>query len=67
MGEAAKGDWEMTVESLYRCPDCRTFWRAVWDSACDDECGACGAGSISPVAYRVIEGVGAGGGVIHLR
>ena len=42
------------VESHYRCPDCLGEWNGVWDSACDDECGNCGARAVRPLrAHRL--------------
>lgn len=60
-------DWERTVEALYRCYRCGAIWRSVWNSACDDECGDCGARDVTASAYRILEGDGAGEGVVRLR
>lgn len=34
------------IRAFYRCT-CGNHWEDVWDSACDDECAACGL-TISP-------------------
>lgn len=46
---AAETDTPLLLVS-YRCPDCGEEWDDVWDCACDDECGACGARAITPVS-----------------
>lgn len=44
----AKGlpDGTHLIWSYYECP-CGNAWESTWDSACDDDCGECGA-TISP-------------------
>lgn len=54
--ELPKGldDTTHLIESTYECP-CGETWTGVWDSACDDDCGACGK-TISPSDHDDVEG-----------
>ena len=46
---------EMLIRSFYKCPYCDYEWDDVWDCACNDECGECGASDIEPYEWEEID------------